>query len=364
MLYNKPNPIEIQSLHRSFSKKTLAVIFLALCASIFVFHMYVTTKPGTSILRNELADTSSISPTPFPFQEMTIPYLKGRAYESTLGELEVVKQAPTYSSYLTHYDSDGLRINGLLTIPSGDTPPDGWPAIVFIHGYIPPTLYKTLSNYESYVNSLARQGFVVFKIDLRGHDQSEGEPGGSYYSSDYIIDTLNAVAALRTQGFVNPEAIGLWGHSMAGNVVLRSLVSQPDIAAAVIWAGAVYTYEDFQKYRINDNSYRPPGTQSQRQRRRQQLFDTHGEYDSTHPFWKQIVATNYLNDVKGALQIHHAIDDTVVDIGYSRDLVSVLDGTSVVHELHEYQSGGHNISGSSYSLAMTRTIEFYKEHLK
>lgn len=298
-----------------------------------------------------------------PFAEMTIPYLRSRNYTSKLGDLQLYKNESNHQSYLTSYDSDNLRINGLLTIPKGDKPEGGWPAIVFVHGYIAPNTYKTTEKYVDYVNTLARSGFVVFKIDLRGHGDSEGEPGGAYYSEDYVVDTLNARAALATSDLVNPNKIGLWGHSMAGNVTLRALTAQPNIPALVIWAGAGYSYEDLVKYGLNDNSYRPPATATNRQRRRNELRQFYGEFDSGHEFWKQVAPTNYLTEVKGAIQIHHAVDDKVVNVGYSRDLATILDTTNVQHELFEYNSGGHNLSGSSFSTAMARTVEFYKKNL-
>lgn len=307
---------------------------------------------------------SSVSPTPFPFEELTIPYLRSRSYKSSLGNLEKIADAGSYMSYLTSYASDGLKINGFLTIPTGEKPKDGWPAIVFVHGYIPPAQYVTTERYADYVDYLARNGFVVFKIDLRGHGYSEGEPSGAYYSSDYIIDTLNAYSALQNADFINPTKIGLWGHSMAGNVVLRSFAVKPEIPAVDIWAGAVYSYSDQQKYGIRDSSYQPPAGNQQRIRRRQELFDKNGRPESQSAFWKEVAPTNYLNDLKGAIQINHAVDDDVVNIGYSRDLMSLLDKTSVPHELNEYPSGGHNISGSSFVQAMNNTVEFYKKYLK
>lgn len=304
------------------------------------------------------------TPTPFPFIEMTIPHLRQRIYTSMLGEREQIADgASPYTSYVARYDSDGLNIRGLLTIPKGTMPENGWPAIVFVHGYIPPTLYRTKENYVSYVDSLARNGFVVFKIDLRGHDQSQGEPGGAYYSSDYVIDTLNARAALASSGFVDKGKIGLWGHSMAGNVVMRAFAAQPDIPAVVIWAGAGYTYTDLLTYRISDASYRPPLLTTPRQARRQQLRDTYGEFTDSSPFWRQVAVTDYLKDLKGALEIHHAVDDTVVSVEYSRNLMKLLDETDVTHRLYEYPSGGHNISGVNFSTAMQRTVEFYLSHL-
>ena len=46
----------------------------------------------------------------------------------------------------------------------------------------------------------------------------------------------------------------MWGHSMAGNLVLRAMLIEPEIKAGVIWAGAVYSYDDFAKYGIYMNA--------------------------------------------------------------------------------------------------------------
>jgi len=218
----------------------------------------------------------------------------------------------------------------------------------------------TLKNYASYVDAVAKNGIVVFKIDLRGHGKSEGDPGGGYYSADYVIDTLNAFSALKQSDYVNPNNITLWGHSMSGNILLRSLVINPDINKIVIWAGAVYTYDDMQQFQITDNSYRPLPSSAPSQKKRQLLIDTYGQFNSQNNFWKQIVPTNYLEGVDGAIQIHHAIDDKTVSVDYSRNLSKILDPTTINHELFEYKTGGHNIFGTSFDTAIRRTIEFIK----
>ncbi len=319
-------------------------------------------KPQTQLPNAQISTTPTL--TPFPFQEMTIPYLRKRQYVSTLGSRQHSYERATYTAYVTSYNSDGLTINGLLTVPKGEKPAGGYPAIVFVHGYIAPSIYRTLERYGDYVDYLARNGFVVFKIDLRGHGDSEGTPGGGYYSSDYVVDTLNAYAALQRSDFVDGNKIGLWGHSMAGNILMRSFAVKPEIPAVVIWAGAGYTYKDLLEYRLNDTSYRPPQNNTERQRLRQQLFDTHGQFDEKSPFWSQVAVTQYLPDLRGALSLHHAVDDTVVSIEYSRNLKTLLDQTSVPHELFEYANGGHNITGSGWVSAMQRTVEFYKKYLQ
>ncbi len=304
------------------------------------------------------------SPASLPFYDITVPYLRSRGYKSNLAQLHLQSEFPSYFSFLTSYNSDGLKINGLLTKPAGETPKEGWPAIVFVHGYIPPNQYQTLERYPDYIDYLARNGLVVFKIDLRGHGNSEGQPGGGYYSSDYVIDTLNAYSALESSNFVNPKKIGLWGHSMAGNVVMRAFAAKPDIPAVVIWSGAGYTYTDLSQYGISDSSYRPQPSDTERQRKRQQLSQIYGDPKDGNPFWNLVAPTNYLNDLKGAVQLNHAVDDEIVNIEYSRNLNKLLDSTKVPHELFEYPSGGHNIKGDYFNQALQNTVNFYNKYLK
>lgn len=344
-------------------------ILLVLLLGIGVSAIFLVLSPQTQSSEpnlltkvERLVQMPNPTPTPVPFYEMTIPGLRERKYESSLGELTKVSDNGSYTSYTTSFLSDGFRVNGLLTIPKGQATRS--PAIILVHGYIPPKSYQTLTRYTDHVNSLARSGFVVFKIDLRGHGDSEGEAGGGYYSEDYIVDTLNAYNALSKSDFVNPSAIGLWGHSMAGNVLLRSMVAKKDIPAIVIWAGAVYTYQDQQEYGIDDNSYQPPPEDSPRVRERQKLREIHGNFDEDSAFWKQVVPTNYLSDVSGAIQLNHAINDNVVSIEYSRNLNNILNQTNIEHELKEYSSGGHNITGAAFGQAMQNTIDFFKKHLR
>lgn len=350
-------------MQKKIKKFLFIIILIAICAS--VFHLIFNKLQIKLGLGSGLSDNKGIelSPTPFPFQELTIPYLRARSYDSQIDKLRIVREQPTYDGYLTSYISDGFKINGYLTIPKGEMPIEGWPAIIFVHGYIPPTTYQTLEKYEDYVDYLARSGFVVFKIDLRGHGDSEGEPGGAYYSSDYVIDTLSAYSALQSAEFINPQRIGIWGHSMAGNVVLRSLAVKPEIPAVVIWSGAGFSYDDLLKYGLNDNSYRPPTDNSNRLRRRNELFSTYGQFSKESNFWSQVAPTSYLQDIKGAIQLIVARDDDVVSPNYSRDLNLILDKTTIQHELNEYPSGGHNISNPSFVPAMDATVRFFNKYL-
>ncbi len=308
--------------------------------------------------------TPEATETPFAVaNDLTIAALRELSIEGSDILIEqTLEDGANYSRYIASYISEGNKIYGLLTIPFGDVPEGGFKAIVFNHGYIPPDTYQTTERYVAYVDALARSGFVVFKIDLRGHGDSEGEPIGSYFSPAYTIDAISALRSLQGMDIIDPQGIGMWGHSMAGNLVLRAMLVEPDIQAGVIWAGAVYSYDDFSAYAISDTSF-VRSEDSPGSRRSRAIFDTYGRPNTAEPFWQAVSLTHNIDYLENPLQLHHTTDDDVVNIGYSRDLSAVLEASEKTYEFYEYDGGGHNIASPSFEVAMMRTIAFFREHL-
>jgi dipeptidyl aminopeptidase/acylaminoacyl peptidase len=195
-----------------------------------------------------------------------------------------------------------IRFTVYSQFPNSEPPEGGYRAIVFNHGYIPPSQYKTTERYLAYVDYLAKNNFVVFKIDFRGHGNSEGNATGSYFSNGYTVDAINAVKSLQKLNYVNKNRIGMWGHSMSGNVTLRSMLVSPDIQAGVIWGGAVYSYEDLAKYGLVDSSYirsqtptLPDAVNDPNSGEIQKLRSREKNIDFSSSFWKSVSLTQNIS---------------------------------------------------------------------
>jgi uncharacterized protein len=240
-------------------------------------------------------------------------------------------------------------------------PPGGWPAIVFNHGYIPPAQYRTTERYIAYVDWLARSGYIVFRIDYRGHDRSEGSPTGAYGDTGYTVDVLNAVSALQQFPLANPEKIGMWGHSMGGYLTLRSMVISPDIKAGVIWAGVVVSYPDLLT-RWRRGPTPTPGASGSRSWRGNWI-EQYGSPDENPQFWDSISSNSYLGDLSGPVQLHHGTADDSVPLVFSEILSEEIQQVGKPVELYIYEGDDHNLS-KSFSQAMTRTLQFFETHLK
>jgi len=331
-----------------------------------------TKNPTRTIAPSKTPEPSAtavatITPTSTPtLHPMNILAARETAYPgSEIIIEEILKPGGNYSRYIAWYESEGLRIYGLLTIPNGEMPASGWPAIVFNHGYIPPDVYKTEERYVAYVDQLAKNGYIVYKIDYRGHDRSEGEATGAYGDPGYTVDVLNAVAALKAFPQVDRQRIGMWGHSMGGFLTLRAMTISKDIKAGVIWAGVVGSYPDMLCcWRLPTPGVPTPTPNPNfRSGWRTRWQNTYGSPAKNPDFWSGISANSYLNELSGPIQLHHGTGDTEVPIKFSQDLFLQAQVAGAVVEYFEYEGDNHNL-GNYFNLAMKRTLEFFDRYVK
>ena len=312
------------------------------------------------------SETPTLTPvptaTPYP-HPMSIEMLRSGDYPGSEIIIEdELSRGAGYSRYYVYYLSEGLKIYALLTVPDGEMPEGGWPAIVFNHGYIPPDVYRTTERYINYVDRLARAGYIVFRIDYRGHDQSEGEAIGPYGHPGYTIDVLNAIASIKQHPQVNPDKIGMWGHSMGGFLTLRAMVISSDVKVGVVWAGVVAPYYDLlYNWRRTGSFTASPSSRGTGWRT--EWTELYGTPAENPYFWDAVSANTYLARLSGPLQLHHGTADEDVPLAFSENLAFQLNTLNQPYEYYIYEGDNHNIS-NYFTLAMDRTIAYFDSVLK
>jgi uncharacterized protein len=173
---------------------------------------------------------------------------------------------------------------------------------------------------------------------------------------------LNAVAALKRYPQVNPEKIGMWGHSMGGFLTLRAMVVSKDIKVGVIWAGVVASYPEM-LYNWRRSGAFTPSPSSGGAGWRNEWIDVYGTPEQNPDFWASISANSYLAELSGPLQLHHGTADEDVPLEFSIRLAEQVRAAGKTAELYTYEDDNHNIS-NYFNLAMDRTLAFFDQSLK
>ena len=130
---------------------------------------------------------------------------------------------------------DGLEVHSQLFNAGGT---GRKPAIIFVHGG-PPRQMLLGWNYSDYYSNayalnqyLASRGFVVMSVNYRlgigyGRDFQQAAHAGSQGASEYQ-DVKAAAEWLRSQPFVDPSRVGVYGGSYGGFLTAMALSPQGD----------------------------------------------------------------------------------------------------------------------------------------
>lgn len=129
--------------------------------------------------------------------------------------------------------AEDVTLAGTLTIPEGDGP---FPAIVLVSGSGPQDRDETISGtlmkpFALLADALARAGVAVLRYDDRGVAESTGD-FTTALTEDFTADAAAAIAWLQTQPELNPELVGVLGHSEGGMVAAQ--LGAQDAAAFII----------------------------------------------------------------------------------------------------------------------------------
>lgn len=129
-----------------------------------------------------------------------------------------------------------VELAGTLTIPRGD---GRHPAAILVSGSGPQNRDEDIFQHRPFLvlaDYLTRRGLVVLRYDDRGVGESTGDFGAAT-SADFADDAEAAFRFLRARDDVDPDAIGVIGHS-EGGIIAQLLASRlPQLGYVVMIAG-------------------------------------------------------------------------------------------------------------------------------
>ncbi len=132
--------------------------------------------------------------------------------------------------------ADGVTLAGTLTLPAKD---GRFPVAVMISGSGPQDRDETLFDHKMFfviADDLARRGIAVLRFDDRGVGKSTGNFAIAT-SEDFSRDVEAAMVWLARHPAIDPDRIGLIGHSEGGLIAPMVAARNDKVAFAVLLAG-------------------------------------------------------------------------------------------------------------------------------
>lgn len=322
----------------------IGILVLLLLGSVLFFSRFKNTASiGLSSKQGE--NTNRQGPQNNESQDSSfIGQLRSRTYEGSDVTIEqTLSENSAYTSYEISYSSDNLKIYGVMNVPKGQAP---FPVIIMNHGYFNQPSYVSGNGTQNMADILTREGYLTLASDYRGFGKSEdsqGSPSRGGHRPDYAIDVLNLIASAKNLTKADAKRIGMWGHSMGGEVTLRTAEATDSLKAIVLWAPTSANASD------NAAFYG---------RRR------HAGFPSSAPSVEGSSPISYLQYINAPISLHQGLSDTEVNPQWSKNLNDALGKVGKEVEYFEYPGQDHNFQNLGWDVISKRTVEFFDKYLK
>ena len=242
--------------------------------------------------------------------------------------------------------ADGQTLYYQMTTPQVLADNKRYPAVVLVYGG--PRAQRVLNRWGSYFTQyLVQQGYVVFQLDNRG----SGNRGNRFEQGIYrqlsqleVADQRLGAEYLRSLPYIDPERIGVFGHSYGGYMALHLILRADDVFAAAV-AGAPVT--DWA------------------------LYDTHyterymGTPQDNPEGYQAANVMSYASQLKRPLLVYHGMADDNVLYSHTAMLSYALQQAMLPFELMAYPGKQHGLRGRETNIHRYQLIaDFFDRHLR
>lgn len=369
-LYNVDGTLEKQLTSGNWEVEEVAgidearhrVLFTSTEASPTERQVYTVGLDGTNRQRlSKAAGTHSISLAPNAayylddYSSLTTPP-EETLYQSDGAEMRVYRAADKTAS--NEFDilpteivnmkaSDGTLLYARMIKPAGFTATKKYPAVVIVYGGPEAQYARDIWSGLTWDQVLAHKGFVIWQLDNRG-SAGRGHQFESVIYHDMgvheLSDQKEGIQFLVSQGFVDPQRVGLYGWSYGGYMTLYTITHAPGLIKAAI-AGAPVT-----NWRNYDSIYT--------ERYMGLPDDDERGYKQSAP----VLSADALQGTK-LLMIHNLEDDNV-HFENSVQMAAALEKAGKQFFMLVYPQKTHGVTGPEHKQLLEETTTFFEENLK
>jgi len=254
---------------------------------------------------------------------------------------------------LAPYLSDWVKPRfGTLTAEDGQTlhyriyEPKGFkgkrPVINYVYGGPHAQLVTDSWSRRNFIlQHLVQKGYVVFQLDNRGsynRGKKFEDPIYKHLGEVELRDQLVGVDYLKTLNFVDPERIGIYGHSYGGYMTIMGMFKAGDVFKVGV-SGAPVTDWTLYDTHYTERYAGHPGVDGK-------------DYDISNVF-------RYADGLKGDMLIYHGMADDNVLFTHATKLFKHLQDMGKEFDVMTYPGSKHSLRGKKTGLHLAKTIVRY-----
>ena len=278
-----------------------------------------------------------------------------RFQPTKVSAVQDVPDVPVGETQVVNWSStDGMAVEGLLTLPTGYEDGTRVPLLVIAHGG--PTgvfVQGFIANRGAYpIASFAEQGFAILRCNVRGSSgygrefryANYGDWGGGDYQ-----DIMSGVDAMIERGIADSNALGVMGWSYGGYMTSWVVTQTHRFKAASVGAG-VNNLMSFTGT-ADIAGFIPD------------YFG--GEYWDVFENWRSHSAMFNVKGVTTPTLIQHGEEDARVPVGQGYEFYNALKRQGVEVKMVVYPRQPHGIQEPRLQLdAMKRNLEWFERWVK
>jgi acetyl esterase/lipase len=251
--------------------------------------------------------------------------------------------------------SDGLQLDGVLTLPPGSSGKN-LPVVVMPHGG--PIGVDDGLGFHWWAQAFASRGYAVFQPNYRGSSGYGFEferKGFGEWGRKMLSDIAGGLAALAKDGVVDPKRACIVGGSYGGYAALAGVTLQQGLYRCAASVGGV---SDVARMLDYDRDHLGSQTATVRFIRKALGEDTPGA-----PSLADISPARFAARADAPILLVHGKDDSVVEIEQSRVMERALKGAGKPVEFVELAGEDHWLSKSATRTAMLKAVvAFVQKH--
>ncbi|MEO6388792.1 MAG: alpha/beta fold hydrolase [Croceibacterium sp.] len=262
----------------------------------------------------------------------------------------ITAQAVGPISRVAYKASDGLDLDGILTLPPGRDPRD-LPVVLLPHGG---PHAQDVAAFDWWAQAFASRGYAVFQPNFRGstnRDEAFLRAGFGQWGRAMQTDISDGLAELARLGIVDPKRACIVGASYGGYAALAGVTLQQGIYRCAVAVAPVADLSSLFSSELNNS-----GLSSMLRRSLVEELGPRSGFDAVSP-------RRFADRADAPILLIHGRDDTVVPFSQSDGMADALKAAGKPYRLVDLGSEDHWLStAAARERMLTEAVAYVEQY--